>query len=603
MPKKGISKVSAVKETGKTPLKVSTPAREGAKSSIDGSLAARIFDDSHQGIVVTDEFTNIINLNESFLKMSGYERGEIVSRKARVLFSRNNEKSFFKEMMEAVLANGGWQGEVLGKRKGADPYPAWLSINAFTDSNGQITHYAGICSDMSAVKQNELRLEHMAHFDPLTGMPNRSLMYDRLKQALNLAKRHRYNVAVMLLDLDRFKEVNDTLGHHIGDQLLTEASTRLLRCVRESDTIARMGGDEFLAILPEIGSANNAAHVAQKFNEVMALPFQLDGHEVFVSASIGITIYPNDGEEIDMLIKNADTAMYHAKAQGKNNSKFFTEDINKSTVERFKLESNFRRAIEKLEFHLNYQPKVDIKTGRMTGMEALLRWYHPSQGSINPGLFIPLAEETGLVVQLGEWALKEACRQNKAWQDEGLPPMKVAVNISARHFHRKDLADLISGVLKETGLEPRYLMIEITESTIIQNIEETIMLLKQIRDMGIGISIDDFGTGYSSLNYLNRFSIDELKIDRSFVADSVHEDNRKVINAIIALAHNLSLKVVAEGVETVEQLEYLSSIQCDLLQGYLFSKPLSSEDFRQLMEKGASFHDKLPADGTAGSIK
>lgn len=545
------------------------------------NLKMEVLKASQQGIIVADRNWKILFANDSFTAMSGYTQKEILSKNAGMFFLNKDNDAFLEKLKDHLLKNSGWQGEAWGTKREGEPYPLWLSVNTFKDKNGNIIYYSGIALDLSHIKQNEQRLEQMAHYDPLTSLPNRSLMYDRLKQAISLAKRSGYMIAVMLLDLDRFKEVNDTLGHHIGDQLLTQASERLVKCVRESDTIARMGGDEFLAILPDVKSANNVANVAHKFNNTLAKSFDLEGHEVFVSCSIGVTVYPYDGEDMHVLVKNADTAMYHAKAQGKNNFKFFTEDINKSTIERFRLESNFRRALEKLEFHLNYQPKVDISTGKIVGTEALLRWYHPEQGSVNPGLFIPLAEETGLVVQLGEWAIMEACRQNKAWQDQGLPPIKVSVNISARHFHRKDLTDMVSEVLKETGLDPKYLMIEITESTVIQNIEDTIGQLKKLRDMGTEISIDDFGTGYSSLNYLNRFAINELKIDKSFVSNITQDDGRKVINAIIALAHNLNLCVVAEGVETTEQLKFLMESKCDLAQGYLFSKPLSSEDLRQ----------------------
>jgi EAL domain-containing protein (putative c-di-GMP-specific phosphodiesterase class I) len=342
-------------------------------------------------------------------------------------------------------------------------------------------------------------------------------------------------------------------------------------------------------ILPEIGSANDAAHIAQKFLNILSAPFLLSGNELFISASIGISMFPNDSDDPDKLVKKADTAMYHAKAQGKNNFKFFTEDINKSTVERFILETQFRQALDKLEFHMNYQPKVDIRSGIITGTEALLRWYHPEQGNVKPGLFIPLAEETGFVVQLGEWALRESCRQNKEWQDKGLRPLRVSVNLSPRQFKKRDLLEMVKGVLDETGLDPQYLMLEITESTIMENIEETIGTMNSFRDLGVGISIDDFGTGYSSLNYLNRFSVDELKVDQTFISQLSDADNCKVVNAVIALAHELNHKVVAEGVETDEQLEFLRSNNCDEVQGYFFSKPLSAKDFHALLSEDPTY--------------
>lgn len=547
-------------------------------------------DAAEQSVVITDKKANIIYVNDAFTATSGYSHEELLGKSASVLCSDQHGKEFRKGIRDSVLLTGGWRGEMLCRRKNGDAYPAWVSVSSVKDTDGNIEHYAGFSFDISLLKENEQRLHHMAHYDLLTNLPNRSLMYDRLKQALSLAKRYRFPVAVMLLDIDRFKEVNDTMGHHVGDQLLVEAARRLVGCVRESDTIARMGGDEFLAILSEVGNPNNVAHVAQKFIETLSRPFELEGQDVFTSASVGITMYPTDSEDMHMLVRNADTAMYHAKAQGKNNFKFFTEGINKSTVERFILESRFRRALDKLEFQLNYQPKVDITSGRITGMEALLRWYHPEQGNVNPALFIPLAEETGLVIPLGEWAVREACRQNKAWQDEGMLPLRVSVNLSAQHFHRKGLIDMIVGILEETRLDPRYLMIEITESAIIQDVKETIRTLNKFRSMGIGISIDDFGTGFSSLNYLNRFSIDELKIDRTFIMDISREsDSSKVITAIIALAHNLNLTVVAEGVETREQLEFLRKSNCDQVQGYYFSVPLSSEEFKKRVQRSLLF--------------
>jgi diguanylate cyclase (GGDEF)-like protein/PAS domain S-box-containing protein len=582
-----LNKAAAAKKS--TSAKKAPPRKKpGSLQQEDNApdLKARVVDSNALAIIVADAKLKIIYVNEAFQKLSGYSREEVIGKHPRMLMSDRNDPDVIKTI-KSSLETGYWQGEVWATQKGGEECASWIYIHAIRDGKGNVAHYAATLFDITLFKQNEQRLEHMAHYDILTNLPNRSLMYDRLNQAIRVAKRYRNTVGVMLLDVDRFKEVNDTLGHHIGDQLLVQASARLIGCVRETDTVARMGGDEFLAILPEIGSASNAVHVAQKFLEALSTPFKLEEHEVFVSGSVGITMYPNDSQDVHALVKNADTAMYHAKAQGKNNFKFFTEEINTSTVERFKLESRFRRALEKLEFQLNYQPKVDIRSGEVVGMEALLRWYHPDQGHVNPALFIPLAEETGLLSQLSEWALKEACRQNREWQSQGLPPLRVSVNLSARHFHKKDLPDIVGGILEETGLAAQHLMLEITEGTIIEKVEETIQTLKMFKQMGIGVSIDDFGTGYSSLNYLNRFSIDELKIDKSFVSDILNDfDSRKVITAIIALAHNLNLTVVAEGVETREQYEFLKESDCDEIQGYLFSKPLNSEDFRNLIRQG-----------------
>ncbi len=379
------------------------------------------------GIAYTgmDAAWRITALNKIFSNLTGYSKKETLKFGLFDLLLDAEGESEIEKIRNAINKDGIWQGEVMCRKKGNKFFVAWFAIEAFKDKNGKIKGYAATFRDITKFKDAEKTLQHMAHFDMLTKLPNRSLMFDRLRQAVALGIRYRHLIAVMLIDLDRFKDINDTLGHHVGDQLLVETSARLLSVVRKSDTVARLGGDEFLVILPDVGSANSAAHLAYKFNSLLANPFSLSGHELHISASIGITMFPDDGNDPDVLLKNADTAMYHAKAQGKNNFKFFTEDINKSTVERFVLETRFRKALDKLEFHLNYQPKIDIKTRRIAGIETLLRWYHPDQGQVRPALFIPLAEETGLIIQLGEWVLKEACRQNKEWQDRGLRPLQI----------------------------------------------------------------------------------------------------------------------------------------------------------------------------------
>ncbi|TAN45234.1 MAG: EAL domain-containing protein [Nitrospirae bacterium] len=538
---------------------------------------------------IMDADQRITALNKTLLDLTGLTEKEALGKNLFDCLLNANDNQAIQKIKDALLGNENWQGEILCRKKGRKTFPAWLIIAKFEDEKDKIQKYTTAFWDITRFKNNEKMLQEMAHFDVLTKLPNRSLMYDRLRQALTFASRYRQLIAIMLIDLDRFKEINDTLGHHVGDQLLVEASARLAGAIRKSDTAARMGGDEFLVILPDVGSATNAAHLAQKFNSLLASPFLLSGHDLYISASIGVTMFPNDGSDPDVLVKNADTAMYHAKAQGKNNFKFFTEDINKSTVERFVLETRFRQALDKLEFHLNYQPKIDIKTGRIIGMEALLRWYHPDQGQVRPTLFIPLAEETGLIIPLGEWALREACRQNKEWQDEGLRPIRVSVNLSVRQFRKRDFLTIVKEILSETGLDPKYLMLEITESTIIEDISGTIIMLNALRDAGVSVSIDDFGTGYSSLNYLNKFALDELKIDASFISDLSIPENCRVVESIIALAHGLKHKVVAEGVETRDQVEFLRSNDCDEIQGYYFSKPLSAETLHDLLKKDPVF--------------
>ena len=415
-------------------------------------------------------------------------------------------------------------------------------------------------------------IRHQASYDLLTGLPNRLLFNDRLSLALANTHQKGEILAVLFLDLDGFKKINETLGHGVGDRLLQDVAQRLKKCLRESDTIARWGGDEFTLLLTPIVSAESAAQIAQGILSVFNLPFQIEGKgEFYIKASIGIALAPYDGEDAETLLKNADAAMHRVKQQGRNNYQLYTTCIGTQALEKMILENNLYKALERGEFLLHYQPQIDLKTGKIVGMEALLRWQHPEQGLIPPNRFIPLAEETGLINQIGEWALRTACAQNKAWQLAGLPPLRMAVNLSARQFMQQNLSDKIAQILKETGLEPRYLEIEITETTAIQDIDFTISVLQTLKNMGIYISMDDFGTGYSSLSSLKRFPLSTLKIDRSFI------DDAPIIKAVIALGHGLNLKVIAEGVETPGQLEFLREVKCDDVQGYFLSKPLSAE--------------------------
>ncbi|MCZ6679061.1 MAG: EAL domain-containing protein [Candidatus Poribacteria bacterium] len=435
-------------------------------------------------------------------------------------------------------------------------------------------------------KATEKHLAQLARYDSLTGLANRALFMDRLPPALARANRANQMVALMFLDLDRFKTVNDTLGHDVGDLLLQAVAERLKGCLRQMDTVARLGGDEFTLILEGLSHAEDAVTVAEKILQVMAPPFILKNHEVFVSPSIGITIYPHDGDNIEDLMKSADTAMYHAKEGGRNTYQFYTKDMNLHTVDRLTLESDLRRAVEREEFLLHYQPQFSLNTGEVTGVEALIRWHHPERGLVAPSQFIPLAEETGLIIPIGEWVLRAACVQNKAWQAAGFPPVRVAINLSARQFWDKRLFETVAEVLEDTGLNPRYLGLEITEGSAMQDVDYTISASQMLKEIGVQLSVDDFGTGYSSLSYLKRFPIDMLKIDRSFVMDiPADSDDVAITTAIIALAHSLGLKVIAEGVETEDQLQFLRSLQCDEAQGFLFSRPLPAEEVTKLLSQ------------------
>ncbi|SHE73515.1 EAL and GGDEF domain-containing protein [Desulforamulus putei] len=444
--------------------------------------------------------------------------------------------------------------------------------------------YNAAQQELAERRRMEEILRHMAYHDSLTGLPNRLLFNDRLSVAIIQAGRNRKMLAVMFLDLDYFKLVNDTLGHDIGDRLLKGIANRLTRLLRKGDTIARIGGDEFAILLNDITRHEGASTVAQKIIDTLKEPWIIGSHEFHITTSIGIALYPNDGEDVETLMKNADAAMYHAKEAGRNNFQFYTPAMNAKTLKRLELENNLRRALERDEFVVYYQPQVEIQSGKIIGMEALVRWQHPHLGMIFPGEFIPVAEDTGLIVSIGERVLRSACAQNKSWQDAGFPPLRVSVNLSARQFQQQNLVKHVAQILRETGLDPRWLELEITESLAMKDVEFTGKNLFELRKMGITIAIDDFGTGYSSLSYLKRLPIDTIKIDRSFIRDITSDpDNASIVSTIIVLAHNLKMKVIAEGVETEEQLSFLRQQQCDGMQGYLFSGPLLAKDLEGLL--------------------
>jgi diguanylate cyclase (GGDEF)-like protein len=447
-------------------------------------------------------------------------------------------------------------------------------------------HYEDYLEEV--VKQRTAELEHLVYHDPLTQLPNRVLFEDRLNQALAAAERNAQPLAVLLLSVDRFKKVNDSLGHATGDRLLCALAGRIANCFPASETVARFEGDEFAVLLPHVRGTEEIARATAQIQRCLALPFTLGGHELFITLSIGVSLFPHDGDNVETLLKNSGAALYRAKEAGGNNCQFYTSDMNAKALKRLRLESSLRRALEREEFIVYYQPKVETDSLKIVGMEALVRWQHPELGLVSPSEFIPVAEDTGLIEPLGEWVLRTACAQNKTWQDAGLPPLRVAVNISGRQFQRHDLLATIRRTLDETRLPAHQLELELTESSIMKNHEQAIRTLGELKAMGVRISIDDFGTGYSSMQYLKRLPIDVLKIDRSFVQDATTDpDSAALIMGIIALAHNLRLKVVAEGVETEEQRRFLHLLRCDKMQGYLFSKPLPPEAFAELILKEA----------------
>ncbi len=551
-------------------------------------LAERVIENSLEGIMITDPDAVIVSINPAFTRLTGYTAQEAVGRRPSLLSSGRHDGEFYAALWRRLETVGHWHGEIWNRRKNGEIYPELMTITAISDKDGRLTNYAALFSDISELKENEERIKHLAYYDPLTGMPNRRLFEDRLQVALAHAHRNKMQLAVMFVDLDRFKRINDTLGHEMGDQLLMEVSRRLYDCLREDDTVARMGGDEFVVLLSEVSMPDDAAYIARRITAALTQPMRLAEQELVVTASVGISIYPEDGRTASTLIKNADTAMYRAKESGRNGYQMYAPAMNARTLEHLALESALHKALERGELCLHYQPLAAPGTHEVVAAEALLRWNHPDLGLVPPADFIPLAEDTGLIIPVGEWVLAEACRQLRQWQVLGRGDINVAVNISARQFRDPAFVPMVQRVVVGAGIEPARLTLELTESMLMDEALDTIRLLSRLHDMGFAVAMDDFGTGYSSLSYLKRFPIDILKIDRVFIRDIERsEDDAAIVSAIIRLAHSLRLEVVAEGVETAEQLEFLQREGCDLLQGYYFSRPLDAAGFTELLHRRA----------------
>jgi diguanylate cyclase (GGDEF)-like protein/PAS domain S-box-containing protein len=547
-------------------------------------LAANALENSAESVMISDANGRIVSVNKAFTTMTGYAAEEVVGRSPEFLRSDHHDAAFYEQLWNTVHRTGHWQGEIWGKRSNGEVYPQGISISAVKDASGRSTHYVSVSSDISRYKQYEARLAFLAHHDALTDLPNRFSFQTHLREALSRARRDGSVLALMFIDLDRFKIINDSLGHVVGDLALKAVAERLVGCVRPTDLVARLGGDEFVVVLDGVKSPQEAAKIADKLIAVLAKPFSLGGHQLSMSASIGISCFPQDASEADALLKNADAAMYRAKQLGRNACQLFCADMNANAVEQLVMTNSLRVAMSQQQFLLHYQPRMDLASRRVTGVEALVRWQHPELGLIAPAHFIPLAEETGLIGDLGEWVLRAACRQAKAWQGRGLPPLRVAVNLSARQFRQPDFARQVAAILAETGLDSSLLELEITESMVMQDLEKTRSILRELKALGIMIAIDDFGTGHSSLAYLKRFPVDYLKIDRSFVRDlpANHEDVA-IAKAIIALGKSLDLCVIAEGVETPDQQSFLEQHGCDEAQGFLVSKPLAVRDMEAFL--------------------
>ncbi|MGU9807926.1 EAL domain-containing protein [Pseudomonas sp. Fig-3] len=560
----------------------------------DLRMAATVFEHSTSAILITDPAGYIVQANEAFSRVSGYAVSQVLDQLPNMLTVDEQQEAHLRYVLKQLQQHSTWEGEVWLKRRNGEHYPAWVGITAVLDDEGDLASYVCFFSDISERKASEQRIHRLAYYDALTHLPNRTLFQDRLHTALQSAERQKNWVVLMFLDLDRFKPINDSLGHAAGDRMLKEMATRLLGCVADDDTVARMGGDEFTLLLQPRSSRemalNRAINVAEQILASLVRPFVLEGREFFVTASIGIALSPQDGNELSQLMKNADTAMYHAKERGKNNFQFYQADMNASALERLELESDLRHALEQNEFVLYYQPQFSGDGKRLTGAEALLRWRHPRRGLVPPGDFIPVLEELGLVVDVGDWVISEASRQLKTWHQAKVRVPKVSVNISARQFSDGQLGTRIANILRSTGLPPACLELELTESILMREVSEAMQILAGLKNLGLSIAVDDFGTGYSSLNYLKQFPIDVLKIDRTFVDGLPSgEQDAQIARAIIAMAHSLNLAVIAEGVETHEQLDFLREHGCDEVQGYLFGRPMPANRFEAQFSNDALF--------------
>ena len=548
-------------------------------------LSATVFASTQDGVVITDTTPRILAVNRAYQEITGYSEEEAVGKNPSILQSGRHDRPFYQALWANILHTGHWQGEIWNRRKNGEIYPQLTSISEVRDDQDKVTNFVGVFTDISQIKQTEAQLVHLAHYDPLTDLPNRLLFQSRMEHALESALRHEQHVALLLIDLDRFKDVNDSLGHTAGDELLQQVTARMRQRLRGEDTLARIGGDEFVIIMEQLANPEDAGRLAQEIIDSLTQSFRLNsGAEVSISASIGISIYPQQGETHGELTQHADAALYLAKGEGRHTYRYYTDALTQASQQRLSLETRLRRAVEHDEFIVYYQPLIDISSGRIIGAEALVRWMDPQVGMIMPDQFIPVAEESGLIVALGETVLRAACLQAKTWSEMGFPALHLAVNLSPRQFAHPDLAGQILSILNETGFDPKKLVLELTEGALMSDGDKSVALLNTLKAAGIQLAIDDFGTGYSSLSYLRRFPLDTLKIDKSFVREiPQNREDGEIAIAIIQLAHTLGFTVLAEGVESKEQLAFVTHQKCDLYQGYFFSRPIPGHEFIQLL--------------------
>ncbi|GIZ10821.1 bifunctional diguanylate cyclase/phosphodiesterase [Pseudomonas sp. NCCP-436] len=552
-------------------------------------LAATVFEAASEGICILDPDYRLLDVNRAFSAVTGYSREEVLGQPATRMMGSREMRQQYQIIRQELERSGSWQGELIETRKNGELYPQWLQLNLVRDEAGRPSHIVGFFADLSARREAEERLRYLSHYDELTGLANRTLFRERLHDASLRARHSGRSIALVQVDLDRFKLLNDSLGHEVADQLLRQVSRRLTQTVPEADCIARLSGDEFAIIFDAYGSVSSLARVASRLLAKLRVPMTVAGHELVISASLGISLLPDYARETGALISQANMAVQHAKHLGGNTFQFFTENLQACTLERLQLENRLRKAISEGQLEVFYQPKLDLRDDTISAAEALVRWRHPEQGLVAPGEFIGLAEETGLIVPIGEFVLRQACRQACEWQRQGLAGIRVSVNLSVQQLRQGNLASLVRQVLEETGLEPQRLELELTESQLLDNVESVTTTFRQLRNLGVKLAIDDFGTGYSSLGYLKLLPVDFVKIDKTFIRDlSAGGEDAAITRAIIAMARSLDLKVVAEGVETLVQMDFLRDQDCDEVQGYLISRPVESEVFAELLRRRIS---------------
>lgn len=560
--------------------------RYEAQRRAEGALRlyGTVFTNAREGMTITDLDSRIIAVNPAFTEITGYTTEEVIGLTPAILNSGRQSGEFYQHMWQDLKRYGSWHGEIWNRRKDGKVFPEWLSIVAVRGEAGEVTHYIGVFTDISEHKRNEAKINHLASHDILTGLPNRVLLEDRISDGMKKSKRRGLTLALLFIDLDRFKNINDTLGHDTGDQLLVQAAERALAILRECDTLSRIGGDEFVAVLPELENRQAAAETALNLLTELCRPYRLAGHDLTVSGSVGIALYPDDGHTVSDLLRKADAAMYRAKEEGRNTFRYFSAEVVRTSLEELLLEQDLRGALERHELEMYYEPKIDAVTGKIVAAEALMRWKNRDKGMVSPAVFIPLAEKIGLIHLFGEWALRDVCRQIRCWLEEGRQAVPVAVNISAQQVAQQDIPELIGEILAHYDLGPELLSLELTESLLMRDTQRATEVLDRLREMHIKVAIDDFGVGYSSLSYLKQFPVHALKIDRSFV-NEIDENGEQVrlAAAIIAMAHELDLLVIAEGVESEAQRDYLRMQGCDQFQGYLFGRARTAVDFGQLL--------------------